>query len=662
MRLLNTKSLDFEEFQVVGNGGSGNLSYAILSHTWGTEEVSFADHISRQNLSKGGYDKIRGCCKLAESEGFQYVWIDTCCIDKSSSAELSEAINSMFQWYRNAAVCYAYLSDVDSSEIPDKDASSFSRSRWFTRGWTLQELLAPTEVVFLGSDWTEIGTKRSLRATVSRITGISENVLQQGNWSGYSVAQKMSWGAGRQTTRPEDEAYCLMGLFDVNMPLLYGEGRKAFSRLQQEILRLSEDQSIFAWSYPKAAQSHLQISGLMAPSPEYFKDASRIGIMDFDEKHESLFEVVNQLVRMSLPVVPKVRALKLQMLSTNPLTYQIVEIQSDQDKGEFEMLTQTSSLSTPTTFQTPVKEMPSLQIPVSAPRITIDDEEGNSKTLVHPPEGETESAAIAETNSPAVKLSKHSNRVAGPSDWVRYIYETVVVVPLRCQVEGNQLGILLSQGSTEHIGLKVLSHLHTPSLVALNGVLASNLGQSVTRYVVISANPKPVRYNYPQAQPYRWPEIRIGNLISSDYSIDRDYMTGWEFQASRSALVPDPKFPVAITPFVLAYHTSGDDSAHPTFSMSILKYHVDELLCYVEVYSDDMARILEYDVYSFDLAVMRRAQVPLGNGSGVVTKYREAPHQEFVSLSIEPLVRNRSLVEKTIQSTTVEAWLKRTLR
>lgn len=147
--------------------------------------------------------------------------------------------------------------------------------------------------------------------------------------------------------------------------------RKAFSRLQQEILRLSGDQSIFAWSHPKADQSHLQISGLMAPSPEYFKDSSRIGIMDFDKKPESLFQVVNQLIRMSLPVVHEVRALKLQMLSTKPLSYQIVEIPSDQDKGEFEMPAQTSWLSTPTTFQTPLNKVPSLQAPVSTPRITI---------------------------------------------------------------------------------------------------------------------------------------------------------------------------------------------------------------------------------------------------------------------------------------------------
>ncbi|KAK3374843.1 heterokaryon incompatibility protein-domain-containing protein, partial [Podospora didyma] len=269
MRLLNSKTLKFEEF--FGEAGHGIPPYAILSHTWGSQEVSFTDHAEeRSSLKKEGWGKMLGCCRLADAEGFGYVWIDTCCIDKSSSAELSEAINSMFQWYHDAAICYAYLSDVDSSEDPHLDASSFGCSRWFTRGWTLQELLAPAEVIFLGADWKEIGTRKMLCSKVSSITGISVKALDERRWSEYSVAQKMSWAAGRQTTRPEDSAYCLMGLFDVNMPMLYGEGHKAFSRLQQEILKQSDDQSLFAWSYPEADNSHAQLSGLLAPSPDHF--------------------------------------------------------------------------------------------------------------------------------------------------------------------------------------------------------------------------------------------------------------------------------------------------------------------------------------------------------------------------------------------------------
>jgi hypothetical protein len=267
MRLLNVKTPEFEEF--IGEIGDGILRYAILSHTWGSEKVSYRDYADRKGLSKSRYDKIHCCCRLADSEGFQYVWIDTCCIDKSSSAELSEAINSMFQWYRDAVICYAFLSDVDSSQDPTPDESLFSRSRWFTRGWTLQELLAPAELVFMGSDWVEIGTRKSLRGIVSHVTHISEKVLDECRWAEYSVAQNMSWAAGRRCTILEDQAYCLMGLFDVNMPLLYGEGRKAFLRLQQEILKQSDDQSIFAWPYPEEEHSHMQLSGLIAPSAEY---------------------------------------------------------------------------------------------------------------------------------------------------------------------------------------------------------------------------------------------------------------------------------------------------------------------------------------------------------------------------------------------------------
>jgi hypothetical protein len=140
VRLLNVKTLDFEEF--IGELGDGIPSYAILSHTWGAEELSYGDYVNNKSLSKKGYDKIHGCCRLADSEGFQYVWIDTCCMAKSSSAELSEAINSMFQWYRDAGICYAYLDDVDSDQDPTIEESSFTRGNWFTRGWTLQELLA----------------------------------------------------------------------------------------------------------------------------------------------------------------------------------------------------------------------------------------------------------------------------------------------------------------------------------------------------------------------------------------------------------------------------------------------------------------------------------------------------------------------------------------
>lgn len=192
--------------------------------------------------------KIREACAVARSHGYKYLWIDYCCIDKASSAELSEAINSMFQWYHDAAMCYAYLADVPAGDDPHAVGSFFSRSRWFTRGWTLQELIAPRYLVFLSSDWKLLAKRSELAAVIEQITGIEDEVLT--GWKplrAVSVAKRMSWASGRQTTRVEDEAYALMGIFDIDMPTLYGEGARAFHRLQEEILRRIPDQSIFAW-------------------------------------------------------------------------------------------------------------------------------------------------------------------------------------------------------------------------------------------------------------------------------------------------------------------------------------------------------------------------------------------------------------------------------
>ena len=156
--------------------------YAILSHTWGAEEVTFGDLIDGTGKSKAGYDKIRFCAQQAANDGLQYFWVDTCCIDKSSSAELQEAINSMFRWYQNAAKCYVYLSDVSIRKRKASDWSSdytwesaFRSSRWFTRGWTLQELLAPgpDSVEFFSQEGDRLGDKRTLEQTNLRDNGNS---------------------------------------------------------------------------------------------------------------------------------------------------------------------------------------------------------------------------------------------------------------------------------------------------------------------------------------------------------------------------------------------------------------------------------------------------------------------------------------------------------
>ncbi|KAK0719153.1 heterokaryon incompatibility protein-domain-containing protein, partial [Lasiosphaeris hirsuta] len=249
--------------------------YAILSHTWTASELTFQDLTTAfQDLptpgpapaAHPGYPKLRAACALAAREGFEYIWIDTVCIDKTSSAELSEAINSMFAWYQGAAVCYAFLADVGAG-----GGGTLAGSRWFTRGWTLQELIAPAVVVFLDGAWREVGTKSSLVGELAAITGVDEGVLvPRGVLDACSVAQRMSWAAGRTTTRVEDGAYSLMGLFDVNMPLLYGEGEKAFLRLQREIMQQSDDMSIFVWKYPGRA-GYVHRSGLLAPAPSCFE-------------------------------------------------------------------------------------------------------------------------------------------------------------------------------------------------------------------------------------------------------------------------------------------------------------------------------------------------------------------------------------------------------
>jgi hypothetical protein len=246
MRLLDTTTYVLSEFQ------AEIPAYAILSHVWEQEEVTFRDIAELQKAARmKGFAKIVGACKIAVNDGLKYVWIDTCCINKESSAELSEAINSMYMWYKDAEICYAYLSDVPSDEDPNSLGSWFAMSRWFTRGWTLQELLAPSRVVFYSTDWADIGTKGSLQKTISGVTGISVEALvgigkENADFllESVPVEVKMSWAAHRSTTRPEDMAYSLMGLFGVSMPLLYGEGGKASIRLQREISRASDDHDI----------------------------------------------------------------------------------------------------------------------------------------------------------------------------------------------------------------------------------------------------------------------------------------------------------------------------------------------------------------------------------------------------------------------------------
>ncbi|KAH6678648.1 heterokaryon incompatibility [Halenospora varia] len=240
------------------NGGVFNITkfsdndiprnYAILSHTWEAEEVTFEDLRDGSDNTKAGYNKIRFCGEEARRDGLRYFWVDTCCIDKSNSTELAEAINSMFRWYRDAAKCYVYLSDVSKSAVDTNGTSNqlpwelaFRRSRWFTRGWTVQELIAPASVGFFSKEGEPLGNKISLERHICEITGIPVNALRGSPLSDFGVTERMLWAEKRETTCKEDKAYSLFGIFNVNMSLIYGEGReRAFGRLREEIDRASK--------------------------------------------------------------------------------------------------------------------------------------------------------------------------------------------------------------------------------------------------------------------------------------------------------------------------------------------------------------------------------------------------------------------------------------
>ncbi|KAI0711682.1 heterokaryon incompatibility protein-domain-containing protein [Earliella scabrosa] len=296
MYLLQTNRVELHKF------GDPPAKYAILSHVWGSTEQSFQDISGDFRYTSPSHDprplsgnKIRRCCLYAESQGFEWLWIDTCCIDQSSSAELSEAINSMYQWYARATVCYAYLEDVSAEDDPLSSSSSFETSKWFTRGWTLQELIAPKCVLFLSREWICLGDKIFFASLVEQITGIDINVLTcRVRPSSVPVATRMAWASKRKTTRVEDEAYCLMGLFGVHMATIYGEGKQAFRRLQEEIIKNIPDHTLLTWGMGAQAQSLVDKSlyppsgrrNLLAHSPD---DFSRDSPQSFTTCHVSTY-------------------------------------------------------------------------------------------------------------------------------------------------------------------------------------------------------------------------------------------------------------------------------------------------------------------------------------------------------------------------------------
>lgn len=260
MRLLRAD--DSGELSFVEYAGRETPPYAILSHTWGADgdEVTFRDILEGGGKGKPGYRKLSFCAKQAVNDGLQLFWVDTCCIDKSSSAELQEAINSFYQWYQKADKCYAYLSDVSTRGLAGNGSAAqqgwkqaFQDSRWFTRGWTLQELLAPIAVEFFSVEGERLGSKASLLQEIRAATGISIEALQGTPLHRFRVETRLAWADRRITKRPEDKAYALLGIFEIYLPLIYGEGENnAFRRLREEIQRSTR----FAVEQQSSNQAH----------------------------------------------------------------------------------------------------------------------------------------------------------------------------------------------------------------------------------------------------------------------------------------------------------------------------------------------------------------------------------------------------------------------
>ncbi|KAF9230320.1 hypothetical protein BU15DRAFT_91139 [Melanogaster broomeanus] len=262
--------------------------------------------------NKPGFTKILGCVMQAKKHSLNYIWIDTCCIDKTNNTELQEAINSMWNWYQDCDRCFVYMNDVRSGQRPDAEDSDFSRSQWFRRGWTLQELLAPGRITFFAEDWERIGKKanQNIMKRITHITGIPEGVLSDGETTSFSVATRMTWASRRSTTKKEDKAYSLMGIFDITLPIIYGGRENVFVKFQREIMKRHADQSIFAWTAESTPPT--ATAGLLTPSPAYFADVNEISdevfVKDFahmikpDSRPPAHYSHTNLGIQITLPM------------------------------------------------------------------------------------------------------------------------------------------------------------------------------------------------------------------------------------------------------------------------------------------------------------------------------------------------------------------------
>jgi hypothetical protein len=280
MRLINTANYELRQFN------ENDLpSYAILSHRWGHGEVNYQEwkdaQKSQVRIDSPGYRKIAKFCAIAKNDGKAWVWVDTCCINKSNSSELDAAIRSMFRWYQNAHTCYVYLDDIQGSK-----ARNITTSRWWTRGWTLQELIAPKRVAFYNAQWGRFGSKQDFSREISKRTNIPEAVIEDTTSSLYKQcphAQRLSWAAGRETTMTEDRAYSLQGICQVDMQTRYGEGNEAFMRLQMEIMGNFAGESLLAWK-PPVHRSQVDNVGVLATSVDAFQSCANLSVLG---KHSS---------------------------------------------------------------------------------------------------------------------------------------------------------------------------------------------------------------------------------------------------------------------------------------------------------------------------------------------------------------------------------------
>ncbi|QIW94755.1 hypothetical protein AMS68_000273 [Peltaster fructicola] len=371
LRLLRTDEAEELKFDIVTDeslinndvtnplDGRKSFRYAILSHRWRDEEVTLLDCADlRKARAMAGWQKLDAFRTVARGNGYEHVWMDTCCIDKRSSTELSEALNSMFRWYEMAHICYAYLDDVHdtwgprdippSSMIPrptqegefphrrpnsgcdDKDSLVTTRtvvdedfnpargltvyrpllpsdekwanlvcSEWFTRGWTLQEMIAPTNLVFCNSTWTMIRECRAIAGLIAAASGVDEALLVgERTIEDYSIAQKLSWASCRKTTLPEDRAYSLFGILDTRIPIFYGEGVFAFHRLQEQLLMSTTDTTIFAWQDRGASSEVRKRASLLASSPDVFKNSGHITSVPTTAQQQRLQVIGSRVLRI----------------------------------------------------------------------------------------------------------------------------------------------------------------------------------------------------------------------------------------------------------------------------------------------------------------------------------------------------------------------------